>query len=391
MNIQEAIEKISKIQPNELLRKELGTALSFEVCATELTAVHRALYNTLQLAEKNQDFTEILNTIETIYDSFSNIVREIGALESPPPNATKQLFDSAQTIRSAIIARIRDLYITNFNTTHPNTLLSLYEKLVLLTDYQILKGETEWNINTAIKDFKDAAAETLNKQSTEFNSKIEAQKLAFEQLIKDKETEFHQKAGEQERLLAELKEKGSEKILRDYAEIFGAEAKKHSHVTWTKKIPWLSLGASQRWLVAVIALVIALAYCFLWLEKKFPVYEIINLPPHQPYDRVNIAHIIIKLTFVSISIILLTFMLRQFLINKHLATLNNHRQNALNSYQLFADVSSSEKDTRNALLLQLSKTIYEQGRSGYLSDKNIKTDSTSVLELFKLMQKDSPQ
>jgi K+-sensing histidine kinase KdpD len=68
---------------------------------------------------------------------------------------------------------------------------------------------------------------------------------------------------------------------------------------------------------------------------------------------------------------------------KHQASMNDHRANALKTFQAFVK-STSDEATRNAVLLETTRSIFAVGQSGYLDGAAQQDDgSTKVLEIIK--------
>lgn len=99
----------------------------------------------------------------------------------------------------------------------------------------------------------------------------------------------------------------------------------------------------------------------------------------------NIPNILTKLFIVSLLLYIISFSFRQYSINRHLQTLNTHRRNALNSYKLFSDSITNDTISRNALMLQVAKSIYENDATGYLNIKQTDTNF-NIIELAKTIK-----
>jgi len=68
---------------------------------------------------------------------------------------------------------------------------------------------------------------------------------------------------------------------------------------------------------------------------------------------------------------------------KHQITVNRHRANSLKTFQAFVKAASNE-NTRDAVLLETTRSIFANSPSGYLETADTSSDaSTKVLEIFK--------
>jgi DNA phosphorothioation-dependent restriction protein DptG len=68
--------------------------------------------------------------------------------------------------------------------------------------------------------------------------------------------------------------------------------------------------------------------------------------------------------------------------HKHNETVNRHRQNALRTFETFA-AATEDKTTKDAVLLQTTKAIFEPQTSGYLTGEAEKVPSGAVVEVLK--------
>lgn len=68
---------------------------------------------------------------------------------------------------------------------------------------------------------------------------------------------------------------------------------------------------------------------------------------------------------------------------KHQAATNNHRANALKSFQAFVNATSDES-TKNAVLLETTRSIFAIGSTGYLDSTDVGSDSgIKIMEVIK--------
>ena len=87
----------------------------------------------------------------------------------------------------------------------------------------------------------------------------------------------------------------------------------------------------------------------------------------------------------AVQIFVISFSFRQYSINKHLSTINKHRQNGLNSFKLFVEsINKEDYESRNSLMLQLAKAIYKKTTTGYINDKNQGVNS-GIIEITKMI------
>ena len=121
-----------------------------------------------------------------------------------------------------------------------------------------------------------------------------------------------------------------------------------------------------------------------WYDK-FPTETIYVDEAGNETVKYEISHILTKLLMFAVQIFIISFSFKQYSIRRHISTINKHRQNGLDSFKLFTDsINKEDTMTRNALMLQLAKAIYEQTNTGYISDQNQNINS-SLIEITKMI------
>lgn len=101
------------------------------------------------------------------------------------------------------------------------------------------------------------------------------------------------------------------------------------------------------------------------------------------------------LQFMTSKIIILATLLtstvwcgRVYKATRHQAAINNHRANSIKTFQAFVKAASDDA-TRNAVLLETTRSIFAIAPSGYLESSDAATDTGSkVLEIIKNTGKD---
>ncbi len=168
-------------------------------------------------------------------------------------------------------------------------------------------------------------------------------------------------------ILEEVRRKTSKIPISDYAAIFKVQATQNNRAAYI----WLTVG------IFMILTFVIYIFCF----------DIGRLLPSQTIGvtSYNIDNIVLKILLFSIYIFMISFSMKQFSINRHLATINKHRQNGFNSFILFSESINKEDSTlRHELILQLAKVVYEQSNTGYLGEKGSGINS-SIVEITKMI------
>lgn len=172
-------------------------------------------------------------------------------------------------------------------------------------------------------------------------------------------------------LTASVQNKAKKHITSDYATIFEEVWKKHE--TYSRS--WLAAGIAS----AIVFILLLSLGAF----NSLPTENLIA----DKFQNYNIGNIIARVLILAIQIFFISFSFKQYSVNRHLQNVNRHRANAFESYQLFDNILPEKDDIhRNELMLQLAKAIYEQGSTGYLSEKG-SNFNLSLTEITKMIGK----
>lgn len=110
-------------------------------------------------------------------------------------------------------------------------------------------------------------------------------------------------------------------------------------------------------------------------------------------STVNSQNLIIKVAIITLLGYLIAHFSKVYSAESHLYVINTQRQNALNSHrQILKSVQSTEGDndleTENAILLQVTRAIFDNQDTGYLKDSNNPTAPVNqILEITKTGRK----
>lgn len=194
----------------------------------------------------------------------------------------------------------------------------------------------------------DSARDTAQKRLKEIDD------------IKEKATDLH----------VEMQRQSTETVSEKYANIFGQEALIHSNKDSAKG----KNGEAQTWLRAAGWGIVVFIIFIYFIDYIMPIDK------GETNSTVIVIEYLRRLLLVSFLIYIITFMFRQYSIHKHLATVNKHRENTLNSFKLFIQsIDSSDADVKNTIVKEIAKAIYESGETGYISLKQGASDSSSIV------------
>ena len=94
-----------------------------------------------------------------------------------------------------------------------------------------------------------------------------------------------------------------------------------------------------------------------------------------------LSNLFVRGFYISLIFLLLNRTIKNYAAEKHLEVINTHRQNALETFEAFADAAGAG-DTREQVLLAATQTIFDTNQSGYLSAKISSSDSKSPIHHF---------
>ncbi len=111
------------------------------------------------------------------------------------------------------------------------------------------------------------------------------------------------------------------------------------------------------------------------------------------FSTVNTQNLIIKIVVITLAGYLIAHFSKVYSAESHLYVINTQRQNALNSHrQILKSVQSTEGEndleTENAILLQVTRAIFDNQDTGYLKDSHNPTAPVNqILEITKTAKK----
>lgn len=320
-----------------LIRSELSRRqLSFESVYPELRDVYEMLRDILNSSREsliglsNNDVEQIKNHVIQFYD----LSLDIGSFDLESENIRED--------HNTVSQRILD-----FRETVKQSLLQAASYLSLRTVEQLenqvktILTEAEERVNTAIS----SETEKLQKIGEEGQQNEEKRQESFDQIY------------------VQLQNQLAEKPISQYKEIFANQAKKHRYVAWG----WLAV-------TVVLAGGFALIFWKLLTDIGTAANQINQL-------STILSNLFVRGFYISLIFLLLNRTIKNYTAEKHLDVINTHRQNALETFEVFADASGTG-DTREQVLLAATKTIFDANQTGYLSAKTSSSDSASPVRHF---------
>lgn len=137
--------------------------------------------------------------------------------------------------------------------------------------------------------------------------------------------------------------------------------------------------SAKNWFIASVVVLVSLFVILIVMFKGWwPFIEINNT------DKFSIVHnSIFRVLILSAAYYLLHLSIKNYKVHRHLYIMNKHRHNSLEVYPKML-TAGEDAETRNLIVSQAAKSIFEQSTSGYLSfdDDPRPINPTSVINKF---------
>ena len=154
-----------------------------------------------------------------------------------------------------------------------------------------------------------------------------------------------------------------------YGEFFKREAEKNKNLSF-----YFGLG------LFLFSIVICwIAYCFFSFDSSITVN---NIP-----ELIAKGNLISKFFIFTIVVLLLATLRREYLALRHQYTVNQHRHNALSSHKeilssIEKTASESDKEISNAILLELTKAMFNPQDTGFIKNQK-EASENRIVEVSK--------
>lgn len=100
------------------------------------------------------------------------------------------------------------------------------------------------------------------------------------------------------------------------------------------------------------------------------------------YTSTMVVFIGLRLIIFSVLLLLISLSIKNYKANKHNEIINKHRQNALNTFETFVKSSLDDKAMKDAILLEVTKTIFSNLNTGFSNSSN-DGESAKYVEIIK--------
>jgi hypothetical protein len=319
-SIKEGLSKISEYKIADILQEiKLGSQLSFK-------EAEPSIISTLTLFKRvnTDDLTPIpyilLNNFNgQLQDAISRI-DQMMSFNANQGNPVQQ--------RNTLIQNIQNKYDEYFQLTMP-----------IITS-QMLTGN---DLSIQQAKYKQLIEE-IEKQKVEDN--IRSSKYLEEM----------------ERALKSAQDSAAKSGVTKYSALFKDESENHK----AKASLWL------KWTIALICLIVVSS-----------IILIVCFPDTNTESGQIVQYTVSKIIILSALFYGLNLCNKNFKAHKHNEVVNKHRQNALATFETFSNAAGSDIQTKNAVLIEATKTIFSNQRTGYLTNYTENESSNKIVEIIK--------
>lgn len=265
------------------------------------------------------------------------------------PNPVADSFTSSLTQAGNVVTQIKNFSIENANPTGVrdqivNQVRQYAEHLLVTTQSWIpflayQKGDIQKNIESLSKAVKDA-----------------------KEILESSKTEVSERKNEISSIVTAAREASASAGVGVFTSDFDGQAKslEIDAGRWLDRTMWL----------AVATVIFAALSFFIPIDKDATGAQI---------AQYMTSKIVVLAVFITATL----WCGRIYKALKHQVTINNHRANALKTFQAFVKAASTD-NTRDAVLLETTRSIFAISPSGYLDTTDAPSDAnTRILEVFK--------
>jgi hypothetical protein len=322
------LQELSQYKAEELARKELGGDLSFEKGVIFFSRTLRLFH-----ALNDADLEDVPQTKLQEMIPYANTSREL--LRNIAGFTLAKYSNSPIAQRDEFINQVRDQYDAAFNAVAP------------VLAFTVRKGT----------DFA-----RLEEQAKGIVAKMEEMKQSNEQTTKT----ILENA---QNVIQEVRRIAEEAGVSQHAAYFKTEADKNER----EARPWLNWTIGLASATAALAVGLTIRCWFV-------------LPTLTSSQSIQLA--IPKIFLFSVLLSATIWTGRTYRAYRHNAVVNRHRQNALASFEAFAQAASGDQETKSAVLLQATQCVFSPQATGYIQPE-AETAMPHVLEVVRSLGKSS--
>lgn len=322
-SITDTLEQIQQFNFNNLSRRDdLGELLCFDaglIDAQRLVYLYQRFPTTVL-----EDLpANVLNQIQkTAQDDLQTFQKILDFKPVGMPNPTR--------VRDSLLRELTEAYARSFNTLHPYISYAAAKS----TDFTQLEREALATIHTILEE---------GKKSREENEKIRE---------------------ETKNVLTEVRRAAEEQGVSQQAEYFKENAER------------CETGA-RNWLRATGFFAICLA---IYASASLFIHKIPILVPRNNFETAQLA--VSKILVFTVLSYMVYLSARNYMAHRHNATINRHRQTALQTFRVLVEAAPTQNE-KDVVLTHASACIFAPQQTGYARDVSLRSSGpTSFLGLI---------
>jgi hypothetical protein len=207
-------------------------------------------------------------------------------------------------------------------------------------------------LNIGLLNSNDLSVERskMNQLIAELETQKETSKLASEKKLKELND-----------ILESAKSAATQVGVSKHSKVFQSESEFHETESkkWLKYTTWILIG------IALSA--IGMAFLGMLFKENA---EIVQFT-------------ITKIVVLTALFYGLSITNRNYKAHKHNAIMNKHRQNALSTFETFSSAASADDQTKNAVLIETTHSIFSNQQTGYLKSEGDSDSNSKIIEIIK--------
>lgn len=224
-------------------------------------------------------------------------------------------------------------------------------------------------VQNTLEEWKDASLPiftliALQKTQTSDLSEIELLKQELRLTVNQSTAALQSKMEQIEEVLKTARAAAGTTGINAYNVIFGEEAR--FHFEEAKK--WF------KYLIFILTLTIVVAGALFSLMFWEKISE-------STFNSVQFT--VSKIVILAIFLVAVSVCIRNYKAHKHNSIVNKHRQNALATFETFVKAAGNDEQTKNAILLQATQSIFSNQNTGYNNSENEGEVTNRIVEIIK--------
>lgn len=320
-----SIQNVLYNSPETLIREDvLGLQLSFTNGKESFDKVYSLVKRLDSCNLANVPF-QYLQAINQGMNEFRNIINSIASFQPTDSNPIS----------------LRDSLINQLNSCYANYYLTFMQCIVFSNSDSNRLEEMEREFKVSIQNNSEFAEKSLNDLNIKLKE-IENLEMSIRTILEN------------------VKSASAEIGVTQHAVFFDKESKYHSKM-------------SLAWLASTLVIGIL---TIIWGYMSFQTKTIGSTVGD------SISELGSKVIVLSVLYYILVWSAKNYNASRHNFIVNKHRQNALSTFETFVN-AAEDFETKNAVLIQATQSIFSNQPSGYINKDNEQETPNKVIEIMR--------